>query len=131
LSLLSREIEKDVLPFCRERGIATIVYSPLEQGILTGKVGLDRTFPDDDYRSDQPWFKLENRRRALGALERVGPIAARRGCTLAQLAIAWTIGEPGVTAAIVEARTPAQVVENAGEAAVRLAPEERAEIAAA
>ncbi len=130
-SLLTREIEADVLPFCRERGVASIVYSPLEQGLLTGKVGMDRTFPDDDYRSDQAWFKPPNRRRVLDALALVRPIAERHGCTLGQLAIAWTIGEPGVTAAIVGARSPAQVEENAGGARVALAPGERREVRAA
>jgi aryl-alcohol dehydrogenase-like predicted oxidoreductase len=131
-NLLKRGIEADVLPFCRARGIATIVYSPLEQGLLTGKVTMDRVFPETDYRAERPWFQPGNRRRVLDVLARVvEPIARGHGATPAQIVIAWTIGEPGVTAAIVGARTPAQVEENARAAEVRLADGERRALRAA
>jgi aryl-alcohol dehydrogenase-like predicted oxidoreductase len=128
-SLLKREIEADVLPYCRANGIATIVYSPLEQGLLTGAVTMERAFPEGDYRSDRAWFQRPNRRRVLDTLARtVRPIAAAHGATLGQVAIAWTIGEPGVTAAIVGARTPEQAEENARGADVRLTEDERRRI---
>ena len=88
-SLLHRGVEKDVLPFCRDHGIGVIVYSPIAQGLLTGKVTMDRTFPEDDFRQGDPWFQLPNRKRVLEALEAIRPIADGHGVTLAQLARVW------------------------------------------
>lgn len=130
-SLLARDIEADVLPFCRKHGIGVIVYSPLEQGLLTGKVTMGRTFPEGDYRSGRPWFQPANRRRVLEALEKIRPIADTHGATLGQLALAWTIAQPGVTAAIVGARSPAQARENAAAASIRLTDGELQAIRAA
>lgn len=119
-SLLRRDIEADVLPFCREQGVGVIVYSPLEQGLLTGKVTMERTFAEGDYRSGRPWFQPANRRRVLEALEKVKPIAKAHNATLGQVVVAWIIAQPGVTAAIVGARNPEQARENAKAADVRL-----------
>jgi len=127
-SLLTRGIEADVLPFCREHQVGIIVYSPLEQGILTGKVTLDRTFPPGDYRNGHPWFQPANRARVLAALEKVKPIAAAHGATLGQLALAWIIAQPGVTSAIVGARTPEQSRENAKAGEIRLSVAELQQI---
>jgi len=127
-SLLARGIEADVLPFCREHRVGVIVYSPLEQGILTGKVTLVRTFPPSDYRDNHPWFTRPNRARVLAALDKVKPIAQAHGATLGQLAIAWIIAQPGVTSAIVGARTPEQARENARAADLALSPAELGQI---
>lgn len=127
-SLLTRDIEADVLPFCRTHNIAVIVYSPLEQGLLTGKVTMERTFPAGDYRGGRPWFLPQNRRRVLDALEKAKPIAAAHNATLGQLAIAWVIAQPGVTAAIVGARNPDQARENARAANIKLSPADLATI---
>ena len=123
-NMLDRKIEKDILPFCRKRKIGVVVYSPIEQGILTGKVTLDRQLAPGDYRAAQPWFQEKNLRRALAFLDRVRPIAQDRGKTLAQLAIAWVLQQPGVTSAIVGARRPDQVEQNAGGADWCLTDEE-------
>jgi len=131
-SLVARDIEKDVLPFCRKHGIGVIVYSPIEQGLLTGKVTAARTFAADDGRAKRWTFDAENRARVNEVLERVvRPIAERRGGTIAQVVIAWTVAQPGVTSAIVGARTEAQVAENAIAGEMRLADEELAEVRAA
>jgi methylglyoxal reductase len=127
-SLIQREIEAEILPYCRAAGIGVIVYSPLERGLLTGKVGPDRQFPPGDHRASHRFFTVENRRRVREALEQVRPIAERHGASLAQVVINWTIHEPGITAAIVGARTPAQAEENAGAMAFVLSPRERADI---
>jgi len=119
-SLLRRDIEADVLPFCRQHNVGVIVYSPLEQGILTGRVTMERTFPEGDYRSGRPWFQPANRRRILDALEKVRPIAEAHNATLGQVAAAWIIAQPGVAAAIVGARNPDQARENARAADIRL-----------
>ena len=127
-SLLERGAEADVLPFCREKNVGVIVYRPLEQGILTGKVTMDREFPPGDLRVGVPWFKKANRKRVLDALETIRPIADAHAATLGQLVINWTIREPGVTSAIVGARNAAQAKENAGALAFALSDSERATI---
>jgi aryl-alcohol dehydrogenase-like predicted oxidoreductase len=113
-SMLRRAIEDDVLPYCRRNSIGAIVYSPLQLGLLSGKVGLDRTFPKTDVRHDSPYFTKENRRRVLAFLDSIRPIAEAHGATLAQLVINWTARRPGITAALVGARNRAQALENAG-----------------
>ncbi|NQT89163.1 aldo/keto reductase [bacterium] len=123
-SLLRRDAEADVLPFCRENDIGVIVYSPLQQGLLTGKMTVDRELNDDDYRKHNKWFSAANRQRVLDALAQVQPIADAHACTLAQLTIACTVAQPGVTAAIVGARTPAQAQENAAAGDIVLAADE-------
>lgn len=125
-SLLTRRIETDLLPFCRENSIGVIAYSPMELGLLTGKVTMDRTFPDNDIRAGAhfPWYQLPNRKRVLDALESIKPIAAAHDITLAQLALAWVIAQPGVTAAIAGARNPTQALENAQAGDVQLAAAE-------
>jgi len=127
-NMLDRKIEKDVLPFCRKRKIGVVAYSPIEQGILTGKVTLDRRLAPGDYRATRPWFQENNRRRALAFLDRIRPIADGHGKSLAQLAIAWVVAQPGVTSAIVGARCPDQVADNAGAADWRLTDEELKQI---
>ena len=123
-SMLRRDIEADVLPYCRKHGIGVLVYSPLQQGLLTGKVTMDRTFPPDDIRSRSAYFRPENRRRVLEFLDAVRPIAEAHGATLAQVVIQWTIRRPGVTAALVGVRNPEQAEENAKAGALRLTSEE-------
>ncbi|MEJ5298891.1 MAG: aldo/keto reductase [Armatimonadota bacterium] len=127
-SLLDRSIEEDVLPFCRDNGIGVIVYSPIAQGLLTGRVTPDREFPPGDLRASHPWFTPENRRKVLEALEQIRPVAESHGCTLGQLAIAWVVHQPGVTSAIAGARTADQARENAAAADVRLSADELQQI---
>ena len=95
----------------------------MELGLLTGKVTMERVFPGSDIRSrggSKPWFKPENRERVLEALEAIRPIADAHGITLAQLALAWVIAQPGITSAIAGARKPEQAIENAKAADVEL-----------
>jgi aryl-alcohol dehydrogenase-like predicted oxidoreductase len=130
-SLIQRKIEKQILPFCREHNIGVIVYSPLERGLLAGAVMPERTFPAGDHRAGHKYFTVANRKRVLAALEKVRPIAEKHGVSLAQLAINWTIHEPGITAALVGARNAEQAAHNAE--AMRFTPndQERAQIRAA
>jgi len=119
-SLLNRKVEEDILPWCRLHQVGVIAYSPMERGLLTGKVTMEREFADSDGRSWDPMFTPENRRIVLDALAKAQEIADSHGCTLAQLAAAWVFHQPGVTAAIVGARTPQQARENAKAADVQL-----------
>jgi aryl-alcohol dehydrogenase-like predicted oxidoreductase len=130
-SLLDREMEEALLPYCREQGMAVLAYSPLANGLLTGKIGPEREFTGDDLRRERPRFSVENRARIQGVLEGVRPIAEAHGLTLGQLAIAWTVAQPGLTHALVGARNARQAVENAGAAEAALSGAEIAEIGAA
>jgi aryl-alcohol dehydrogenase-like predicted oxidoreductase len=121
-SLIERRIEADVLPWCRSNQVGAIVYSPIERGLLAGAVPADRVFPASDGRARDPNFSAESRTAILAALALAQPIADAHGCSLAQLAAAWCVHRPGVTAAIVGARTDTQARENAGAMAVKLDP---------
>jgi aryl-alcohol dehydrogenase-like predicted oxidoreductase len=123
-NLLERTIEKDLVPFCIENKISILAYSPLEQGLLTGKMTMDTEFKSGDLRKKQFWFQPENREKVLDALEKIKPIAKERNVTLAQLVINWTFSQPGITTAIVGARSPQQVEENAGAVEFKLTEEE-------
>lgn len=115
-SILYRQIEDEILPHCIGKNISTLAYMPLEQGLLTGKVGMDRTFKPDEWRSNEdwnPWFKLRNRAKILDLLASWSDLTGKYDCTLAQLTIAWTFGQPGVTHALCGARRTDQALENA------------------
>jgi len=127
-SMLKRGIEADVLPWCRAHKVGVLAYSPLQNGLLTGKVTMDREFPEDDLRHKSPYYRKENRRRVLAFLEKVRPIAEAHGATLAQTVINWTIFRPGITCALVGVRNPKQAEENAGAAGFALTDAETAEI---
>ncbi len=123
-SLLSREIEANVLPFCREHDIGSLAYSPMEMGLLTGKIGMDHVFEGDDTRPNRPWFLPAKRQQVLKALDEIRPIAEKHGITLAQLAIAWVHNQPGMTAAVVGARNREQAESNAKAGTIELPPED-------
>lgn len=127
-NLLDRAIEAEVLPVCRELGLGVIAYSPMARGLLTGKIGRDHVFPATDHRARQPWFQPERRARILDALADARPIAQAHGISLGNLAIAWALAHPDVTAAIVGARTPEQARENVRASEVRLTAGERARL---
>ena len=131
-SLLSRDIERDVIPWAREHEVGLLVYSPIAQGLLTGKVPAERRFDEREGRATKPDFQSENRARVNAVIDAVlRPIAEERGVTVTQVVLAWTIAQPGVTSALVGARSVEQVRENALAAEVKLTPEEREAIARA
>ncbi len=123
---LQRDIEKDIVPFCVENNLGLLVYSPMARGLMTGKVTMDREFPEGDNRLTQPWFKPENRQRVLDMLKKIRPIADGHNATLAQLTVNWVISQKGITAALVGARNEQQVEENARAADFQLTDEELA-----
>ena len=128
LDMLMRDIEDEILPFCLDRGIGVVVYSPMAKGLLTGKYKSTDTFPAGDVRSQDPRFRGENFQRNLRIVERLVPVAARSGKTTAQLAIAWTLAQPGVTVSIVGAKRPSQVDENVGAGDWALTPQDLQDI---
>ncbi|MEC7240177.1 MAG: aldo/keto reductase [Myxococcota bacterium] len=130
-SLLHRKTERDVLPFCQEESVGLIGYRPLEQGLLTGKVGPDRSFEDGDERATQSIFSQDNRVRIQAALASLSDLAEDKEIASAQLAIAWVLHQRGVTGAICGARNATQARINAASAEVHLTAEECARIAGA
>lgn len=125
-SMLDRAIEHEVLPYCVKHGIATLVYSPLEQGLLSGTIGMDRHFSEREHRNNIPWFKPEHRRKVLDLLAGWRDLTEKHHCTLSQLVIAWTVAQPGVTAALCGARKAEHAIENARAGFVTLAAAELA-----
>jgi len=113
-SMLDRAIEKDLLPYCLKHKIGILAYSPLEQGLLTGKIGMDRKFEESEFRNNIPWFKPENRRRVLDMLAQWQDLTHKYKCTLGQLVIAWSLAQPGLTFVLCGARHTGQAQENAG-----------------
>ena len=126
-SLFWRSVEKSTVPYCIENEITIIAYSPLAQGLLTGKFGTGHKFDPEDNRSKNKLFQGENFERAQQALEKLRPIAKRHDCTLAQLALAWLIAQPQSNA-IAGARHAEQAIANAQAAAVKLSAEDLQEI---
>jgi aryl-alcohol dehydrogenase-like predicted oxidoreductase len=130
-SVIQRGIENEVIPFCQSKNIGIICYSPLERGLLTGAVGPERTFHPTDHRNQHKFFTQENRSRVAEALARIKPIADRHSASFAQTIIAWTICQPGITAALVGARNVEQSVHNAKAMQVSLDADELNQIRAA
>jgi len=129
-SLLHREIEDQVLPYCLREGIGVIVYSPMASGLLTGAMTGERAakLPKDDWRKNHPDFTEPQLSRNLALVERLQEIARRHNRSAGEVAIAWTLHHPAVTGAIVGARNARQAegVMRAGE--LRLTDEEVIEI---
>jgi methylglyoxal reductase len=124
-SMLWRPPEADILPYCRDQGLAALTYMSLEQGLLAGRVGMDRVFKPGEFRTNEawnPWFRLENRKRILDLLAGWKDLTAKYACPLARLVIAWTLAQPGVTHVLCGTRTAAQAAENAAGAGLALDP---------
>lgn len=128
LNIFRREEITPILPFCRQHEIGVMAYAPLSKGLLTGKFDSATTFPENDLRSGMGAFQGAAFKDRLDAVEKLKPIAARHGKTLAQLAINWNLCQPGVTTALTGAKTPQQVRENAGGAGWRLTTQDLNEI---
>jgi aryl-alcohol dehydrogenase-like predicted oxidoreductase len=131
-SLVKPDVENTILPFCRVHGIGTIVYSPMGAGLLTGAMTRERaqTLPAEDWRSKNPEFQEPKLSQNLKLVERLIAIGKRHGRSAGEVAIAWTLHNPAVTAAIVGARSAAQVEGNIAALTFRLSEEEYAEIQA-
>jgi methylglyoxal reductase len=111
-SMLDREIEKEILPYCQADGISALAYSPLEQGLLTGKIGMDQTFAEGVYRNQIPWYSPQNRKKVLNMLEGWSDLLTKYNCSLSQLVIAWTVAQKGITFVLCGARKEAHVSDN-------------------
>jgi len=121
-SMLDREIEKEILPHCYSQGISALAYSPLEQGLLTGKIGMDQTFPEGAFRNNIPWFRPVNRRKVLNMLEGWSDLLSKYNCSLSQLVIAWTMAQEGITFVLCGARKETHVKDNVRAADLEIEP---------
>jgi voltage-dependent potassium channel beta subunit len=123
-SALWRHVERDVFPACRQFGLGNVVWSPLAQGILTGKYTSERAVPPDTRASSNAAGMMTDyfTQRVLDAVQKLKPLAERAGCTLAQLALAWCLRDTVVAAVIVGATRPEQVDENVAAADLTIDP---------
>jgi aryl-alcohol dehydrogenase-like predicted oxidoreductase len=129
-SLISREVEVEILPYARAHNIGVIVYSPMGSGLLTGAMTRERiaNLPPDDWRRRDPEFQEPRLTRNLAQVERLRQVGARHGRSPGEVAIAWTLHKPAVSGAIVGARSAAQVEGIIGAADFRLTDDEVREI---
>lgn len=130
LSLINRDVLADELPWCERTGAGVIVYSPIQAGLLSGRFSAERAaaLSDDDWRSRNAEFHDPQLTRNLALAEALRPIAGRHGVSPAAVAIAWTIAQPGVTGAIVGARSPEQIDDWIGAGSLELDKDDLAEL---
>jgi aryl-alcohol dehydrogenase-like predicted oxidoreductase len=129
-SLIRRQAAERQIPWCLEHGTGVICYSPMESGLLTDTFTADRVakLAPDDWRRRAPWFREPNLSRNLALRDALRPIAQRHGVPVSAVAVAWTIAWPGVTGAIVGARSPQQVDGWIGAATLQLTTADLEEI---
>ncbi|MCC2547271.1 aldo/keto reductase [Hymenobacter sp. BT175] len=123
-SMVRRDIEKDVVPYCVEHGKAILAYSPLQLGLLTGKIRPGQPFDEGDLRATHPLFKPEFVTRVNRFLDKIRPMAESKSATLGQLVLRWTLAQPGISVALVGARNAEQAVQNARAIDLTLSPQE-------
>lgn len=123
-SMVRRDIEQDLVPYLIEHKQSVLAYSPLQRGLLSGKIKPDQKFLEGDTRADLAHYSPKNIEIINAFLERIKPLADEKKATISQLVIRWTIDQPGITIALVGARNAAQAVENAKAAQLKLSSEE-------
>lgn len=125
-SMVKRDIEQETVPYCQANNLSILAYSPLERGLLTGKMKPGYPFAPDDHRASLYFFSDENLSRVDAFLTKIMPLAQDKGATLGQLVLKWTLEQPGITIALVGARNANQALENAAAAELALTPTELA-----
>jgi aryl-alcohol dehydrogenase-like predicted oxidoreductase len=125
-NMLNRDVEEGILPYCGERDIGVIVYSPMRSGLLTGKMTPERVqnLPSDDWRRNADDFEEPRLSRNLELVSLLEEIGREHGSSPGEVAIAWTLRHPAVTAAIVGGRRPDQVDGTVGAAELRLSEDD-------
>jgi methylglyoxal reductase len=112
-SMIDRDHEAELFPKARQEGLSVLAYSPLAMGLLTGKLGPERTFDGSDNRSWSPRFSVENRTKVAALMADLKPMASDSDLTIPQLVISWTVAQSSVTHVLCGARSPSQARENA------------------
>ena len=123
-SMVNRGIEEETVPYCIENNKSILAYSPLERGLLTGKITADYKFQDGDHRANLPHFQPDFIQKTNMLLDKIKPIAEKHNATLGQLVLLWTIERPGITIALAGARNAEQAVQNAKAININLSKEE-------
>ena len=123
-SMVRRDIEADVVPYCLAHHKAILVYSPLQLGLLTGKIKPGQAFGEGDLRAGHRFFTPEFVTQVNAMLNKIRPLAETKNATLGQLVLRWTLAQPGITVALVGARNPEQAVQNARAMDLQLSFEE-------
>jgi voltage-dependent potassium channel beta subunit len=123
-NLIARDAEKDLMPLCHRAGIGQVVYSPLAQGVLTGKYKPDQPPPGGSRASDQRQNQFVNKtlenKQLVEKVQKLQPLASEAGCSMSQLALSWCLRRPEVTSCIIGASRPQQVEENAEASGIKL-----------
>ena len=123
-SMIKRDIEKDTVPYCLQNNLSILAYSPLERGLLTGKMKPGHQFAEGDHRAGLYYFKDENIARTNAFLEKLKPLATEKNATQSQLVLRWTVDQPGITIALAGARNAEQATQNAKAVNIKLNKEE-------
>ena len=123
-SMVLRDIEKEIVPYSLENSKGILAYSPLERGLLTGKMKPGYKFGEGDQRATRAFYKDENLKRTNEFLDKIKPIADEKSITLAQLVILWTLEQPGISVTLVGARNAEQAIQNAKSTDASLTKEE-------
>ncbi|MHA7944415.1 aldo/keto reductase [Formosa sp. 3Alg 14/1] len=123
-SMVNRGIESDLIPYVLENKTSILAYSPLQRGLLTGKMKAGHQFSEGDHRKNLAFFKDENLKQTAQFLDKLKPLAEDKHATLSQLVLRWTIEQPGITIALAGARNADQAISNAKAIDVKLSSEE-------
>jgi aryl-alcohol dehydrogenase-like predicted oxidoreductase len=123
-SMVDRTIEKELVPYCIQHNKAIIAYSPLQRGLLTGKIKPDHVFGVTDDRPNTKFFNPENVRRINNFLDKLKPMARSKNALLSQLVIRWTLEQPGISIVLVGARDKEQAIQNSKSVHVQLSTTE-------
>lgn len=123
-SMVNRGVEEETVPYCIENNKSVLAYSPMERGLLTGKMTADYKFEEGDHRQGNKFFSPESIEKTNAFLAKIKPLADEKNATLSQLVLRWTIERPGITIALVGARNEKQAVQNAKAVNVKLNAEE-------
>lgn len=123
-SMVKRDIEKEVVPYCIAHNISILAYSPMERGLLTGKIKPGHQFAEGDHRAGLYFFNDENLTRTNAFLDKIKPLAKAKNASLSQIVLRWTVAQPGITIALAGARNEAQAIENAKAMEIALSEDE-------
>ncbi len=123
-SMVNRAVEVETVPYCIKNNKSVLAYSPMERGLLTGKIKPGYVFQEGDHRATNRFFTTESIEKTNAFLDKIKPIADGKGVTLSQLVLRWTVQRPGITIALAGARNAAQAVQNAQAVNVKLTAEE-------
>lgn len=123
-SMVTRDIEEETVPYCIEHQKSILAYSPMERGLLTGKIHAGYQFKEGDHRAGLPHFQPDFVQKTNALLAEIKPIAEAHDATLSQLVLRWTLARKGITIALAGARNASQATQNALSMEMNLSPEE-------